>query len=155
MKRLFKNKKAVSPVIATVLMILVTMVGMTLLFAFVSSYSDNYKAGIGSSVMESLTVEDIWLSPGSTSYTSDSANTVQLTVYNVGKIDSKITSIYANGLKLTDDTGGFNLNLPLEVGQHLTIPLHWQDGPWHHGQTYTFRVTTLRGSNFDVSYIAP
>jgi flagellin-like protein len=155
MKRLFKNKKAVSPVIATVLMILITMVGMTLLFAFVSSYSENYKAGIGSSVMESLTVEDIWLSPQSVPPSSIYNSDVNITIYNVGKIDSKITSIYANGLKLTDDTGGFNLNLPLEVGQHLTILLHWQDGPWHHGQTYTFRVTTLRGSNFDVSYTAP
>ena len=63
MKKLFRNRKAVSPVIATVLMILVTMAGMTILFGFVISYSDSYKAGIGSSVMESLTVEDIWLSP--------------------------------------------------------------------------------------------
>ena len=63
MKRLFRNKKAVSPVIATVLMILVTMAGMTILFGFVISYSDTYKAGVGSSVMESLTIEDIWLSP--------------------------------------------------------------------------------------------
>jgi flagellin-like protein len=149
MKRLFKNKKAVSPVIATVLMILVTMVGMTLLFAFVSSYSENYKAGIGSSVMESLTVEDIWLSPQSSIYNFE----VNITVYNVGKIDSTITSVYANGLKLTNATNdSFNFNLPVKVGQHLTIPLHWPSGPWQNGQTYTFRVTTLRGSNFDISY---
>ena len=61
MRKTSNNRRAVSPVIATVLMILVTMVGMTILFAFVASYSDNYKAGVGSSVMESLTVEDIWL----------------------------------------------------------------------------------------------
>jgi len=153
MKRLFKNKKAVSPVIATVLMILVTMVGMTLLFAFVSSYSDNYKAGIGSSVMESLTVEDIWLSPGSTSYTSDSANTVQLTVYNVGKVDSTITSVYADGLKLTENDK-LNLNKPIAVGQHLTITLNWHQN-WVHEREYTFRIATLSGSNFDVTYRAP
>jgi flagellin-like protein len=55
MRRIFKNKKAVSPVIATVLMILVTMAGMTILFAFVASYSDSYRAGVGGSVLESLT----------------------------------------------------------------------------------------------------
>ena len=49
MRKRYHNKKAVSPVIATVLMMLVTMVGMTFLFAFVTSYTDNYKAGIGSS----------------------------------------------------------------------------------------------------------
>ena len=63
--KLFKNKKAVSPVIATVLMIMVTMAGMAILFGFVISYSDGYKAGVGSSVMESLTIEDIWISPNS------------------------------------------------------------------------------------------
>ena len=63
MKRLFKNKKAVSPVIATVLMIMVTMAGMTILFGFVTSYSQIYKEGAGSQVLELLTVEDIWINP--------------------------------------------------------------------------------------------
>ena len=151
MKRLFRNKKAVSPVVATVLMILVTMVGMTLLFAFVSSYSDNYKAGVGSSVMESLTVEDIWLSPGSSTYNI----AVNLTIYNVGKIDSKITSIYVDGLALTEN-GNINLNEPVAVGQHLTIALVSQSqNVWVSGQEYTFKISTLRGSNFDIKYTAP
>jgi flagellin-like protein len=149
MKRLFKNKKAVSPVIATVLMILVTMAGMTILFAFVSSYSENYKAGIGSSVMESLTVEDIWLSPGNSSYNSQ----VQISVYNVGKVDSTITSVYADGLKLTENDK-LNLNKPIAVGQHLTITLNWHQN-WVHEREYTFRIATLSGSNFDVTYRAP
>ncbi len=100
MKKLFRNKKAVSPVIATVLMIMVTMAGMAILFGFVISYSDAYKAGVGSSVMESLTIEDIWLSPNSPNGLYNSQ--VQISVYNVGKVDSTITSIYVNGLKLTE-----------------------------------------------------
>jgi flagellin-like protein len=152
MKRLFKNKKAVSPVIATVLMILVTMAGMSILFGFVISYSDSYKAGIGSSVSESLTIEDIWLSPGSTSYAS--VHTVQLSVYNVGKVDSTITSAYVNGLALTKN-GNINLKgVAIAVGQHLTITLDWSQ-VWVQGQEYTFRVSTLSGSNFDMKYTAP
>ena len=150
MKKLFRNRKAVSPVIATVLMILVTMAGMSILFGFVISYSDAYKAGVGSSVMESLTIEDIWLSPHSTTYNSE----VQISVYNVGKVDSTITSMYANGLKLTEN-GNLNLNKPIAVGQHLTITLDWSPNRWVHGQEYTFRVSTLSGSNFDIKYTAP
>ena len=89
MMKLFRNKKAVSPVIATVLMILVTMAGMAILFGFVISYSDAYKSGVGSSVMESLTIEDIWISPPSV---TNSLYTVELSIYNVGKVDSNITS---------------------------------------------------------------
>ena len=151
MKKLFRNRKAVSPVIATVLMILVTMAGMAILFGFVISYSDAYKAGVGSSVMESITIEDIWLSPNSPTYNS----LVQITVYNVGKVDSTITSMYANGLKLTEN-GNLNLNKPIAIGQHLTLTLDWSQNPgWVKGQEYTFRVSTLSGSNFDTKYTAP
>jgi flagellin-like protein len=149
MKRLFENKKAVSPVIATVLMIMVTMVGMTILFGFVISYSDGYKAGVGSSVMESLTIEDIWLSPHSPSYT----NEVQISVYNVGKVDSTITSAYVNGLALTKN-GNLNLKESITVGQHLIITLNWNQ-PFGRGQQYTFRISTQSGSNFDITYKAP
>jgi flagellin-like protein len=165
MKRLFKNKKAVSPIIATVLMIMVTMAGMTILFGFVISYSDSYKAGIGSSVMESLTVEDIWLSPNSPTYNSQ----VQISVYNAGKVDSTITSIYVNGLKLTvadQINGNFNLKISVPsaywdgnkwVGGHPEEPitLYWPGHVWQAGATYTFTVATLRGSTFDVMYKVP
>ena len=153
MKRLFRNKKAVSPVIATVLMILVTMAGMSILFGFVISYSDSYKKGIGSSVSESLIIEDVWLSPGSPSYASDLTHTVQLSVYNVGKVDSTITSAYINGVALTKN-GNLNLKEHIAVGQHLTITLDWSQ-VWVQGQECTFRVSTLSGSNFDMKYTAP
>jgi flagellin-like protein len=149
MKRLFANKKAVSPVIATVLMIMVTMAGMTILFGFVISYSDGYKAGVGSSVLESLTIEDIWLSPHSISYNSE----VQISVYNVGKVDSTITSAYVNGLALTKNSN-LNLKESITVGQHLIITLNWNQ-PFARGQQYTFRISTQSGSNFDITYKAP
>jgi flagellin-like protein len=147
MKRLFRNKKAVSPVIGTILMIMITMIGMTLLFAFVASYSQTYKAGIGSSVMESLTIEDIWLSVGKSPYDSSCI----IYVYNSGKIDCTISAVYIDGLTLN-----VNLNKPIEVGKDLPITLDSaRDSPWVSGQTYTFKVSTLRGSNFELTYKAP
>jgi flagellin-like protein len=150
MRRLIKNTKAVSPVIATVLMIMITMAGMAILFGFVISYSDAYKAGVGSSVMESLTIEDIWISPSSV---PDPLHTVQLSVYNVGKVDSTITSAYVNGLALTKD-GNLNLKESIIVGQHLTVTLNWNQ-PFAHNQKYTIRISTQSGSNFDVTYKSP
>ena len=146
MMKLFRNKKAVSPVIATVLMILVTMAGMAILFGFVISYSDAYKSGVGSSVMESLTIEDIWISPPSV---TNSLYTVELSIYNVGKVDSNITSAYVNGLGLTEN-GNLNLKESIAVGQHLTITLNW-DQQFNPEGKYTFRISTLSGSNFDIT----
>jgi flagellin-like protein len=146
MMRLFKNKKAVSPVIGTILMIMITMIGMTLLFAFVASYSQTYKAGIGSSVMESLTIEDIWLSYDSDTYNSH----VLIHVYNSGKIDCEITSVYLDRLALNT-----NLNVEIKAGEHIPLLLNREDGrAWDPTQTYTFQVSTLRGSNFELKYPA-
>ena len=83
------------------------------------------------------------------------ANAMQISVYNVGKVDSTITSVYVNGLALTDTYGGQNFNLKedVAVGEHKTINLYW-DSVWGSGP-YVFRISTQRGSNFDVPYTAP
>jgi flagellin-like protein len=146
MKRLFRNKRAVSPVIGTVLMIMITMIGMTLLFAFVASYSQTYKAGIGSSVMESLTIEDVWLSYDSEVYDSK----VLMHVYNSGKIDCTISSVYVDGLALNA-----TLNEKIEAGKDTVLFLNREGASaWDPRQTYTFQVSTLRGSNFELKYTA-
>jgi hypothetical protein len=134
-------------------MIMVTMAGMAILFGFVISYSDAYKKGVGSSVMESLTIEDIWISPPSVPEVPDPSHTVQLSIYNVGKVDSTITSAYVNGLALTKG-GTLNLKESITVGQHINITLNWNQA-FGHGQQYTFRVSTLSGSNFDIAYTSP
>ena len=40
-----------------------------MVFAYVTVYSSSYQAGIGSSVLESMTVEDVWI---------QNSNTVQI-----------------------------------------------------------------------------
>jgi hypothetical protein len=123
------------------------MIGMTLLFAFVASYSQTYKAGIGSSVMESLTIEDIHLSPGNGH--SDYDGRVGIFVLNSGKIDCQIVSVYVDGLALNA-----NLDNKIEAGGHDQLNLE-RDVPWASGTTYTFKLSTLRGSNFELTYKAP
>lgn len=110
MRKMRNNRRAVSPVIATVLMILITMIGMTILFAFVSSYSESYKAGIGSSVLESVSIEDIWLRSNAGIY----SNQTQISIYNVGKVDLTVNSIYVNGSKLVDSSSNLNLNINIK-----------------------------------------
>jgi flagellin-like protein len=153
MRRLYRSRKAVSPVIATVLMIMITMIGMTLLFAFVSYYSENYKAGIGSSVMESITVEDIWLK-ATTGPTPSYTKQVEVSLYNVGKVDSVVNSIYVNGLALTANGGSTNLDLPIKMGEHVKITAYWTEN-WVSYNIYTFKISTKMGSNFNLNYTAP
>ena len=158
-QKILHNKKAVSPIIATILMILVVMVGMSLVFAYVTVYADNYKNGIGSSVLESLTIEDIWIKD---------STTVQLSLYNTATqanlgtnagIDITIATIYVNGQALTTNSAGgtIEFNTLVNAGTHQTVIGYYKANPvaFQSGNVYTFKVVTARGSSFASEYKAP
>jgi hypothetical protein len=151
MRKLYRNKKGLSTVISTILMILVVMAGMSILFGYVAVYADNYKAGIGSSVMESLTIEDICLNSTGSALTYTNQST--LWVFNSGQIDSKITAIYINGVAVTNGST-ISFNIPASIGAHVPINVQ-ASSTWVSGNTYDFKVSTLRGSNFEESIVAP
>ena len=95
MRKPLNNNKGLSTVVATVLMILVVMIGMTILFAFVNVYASNFQAGSGSAVLESMTIEDVWFQ----NPTQNPPNSipVQLWIYNVGQTEFKIPTVYVDG----------------------------------------------------------
>jgi flagellin-like protein len=129
MRKLFRNRRAVSPVVSTVLMILVVMVGMSLLFAFFVNYTRDYQTGSGSAVLESMVIEDVW-------FTSPT----QVWVYNVGKVSLTITSVYV------DDHLAGSPNIEIKTGQHEMITV---------GSAYsgcTIKIVTARGSTFEGTY---
>jgi flagellin-like protein len=138
MKSLYKSRKAVSPVVATVLMILIVMAGMTVLFAFVGAYASSFHSGSGSAVLESLTVEDVWF--------HTSSQTVDIWVYNMGKVDFKIVNIYI------DDSQAILINpsVTIPVGAHEKIivspPPSMTFSP---GESYSYKIVTERGSGFE------
>jgi flagellin-like protein len=128
MRKLLGNKRAVSPVVSTVLMILVVMVGMSVLFAFFVNYTRDFQTGSGSAVLESLVIEDI--SPGSEG--------AQVWVYNVGKVSFTINSVYVN-----DQKTSFEPSSPgIAPGQHWMITIPASDGD-------IIKIVTARGSAFE------
>ena len=131
MMRLFRNRRAVSPVLSTVLMILVVITGMSLLFAFFVNYTRDFQTGSGSAVLESMTVEDVWFT---------NPNGPQVWVYNVGKVSLTITSVYV------DDQLDSSPNIEIKTGQHQPITV---------GSAYsgcTIKIVTARGSAFEGRY---
>jgi galactitol-specific phosphotransferase system IIB component len=149
MRKLYRNKKGLSTVISTILMIMVVMVGMSVAFAYVAVYAQSYKAGIGSSVLESMTIEDVWI---------QDSHTVQLSVYNTGtqanlgtNVDLTVATIYVNGSALNplSHSNTINFNQLIGAGNQITIPCQWS-GSFQIGNTYDFKIVTLRGSNFEI-----
>jgi flagellin-like protein len=143
MRKLANNKRGISNIVSTLLMILVVMVGMGLLFAYLTTYVANYQAGSGSSVLESMTVEDVWFK---------GSNQVEIWVYNVGKVGFTITSIYVNGtppviFTVNEDNG--QSVIPVDGHADVLITL---SQPWGNGVAYSFKIVTSRGSSFSGTY---
>ena len=67
-------------------MIMVVMVGMSVLFGVLIVYSDNFHLGSGSSVLESITVEDVHFTTSG----------VRLSIYNTGRVNLTVTNVYIN-----------------------------------------------------------
>jgi flagellin-like protein len=140
MTRMHANRRAVSPIIATVLMILIVMAGMTILFAFVGSYTQGFQSGSGSAVLESLTFEDVWF--------TDSNHQMSIWIYNTGKADITLNLVYVDGASVPMYYQNLTLihsNSLVKVGAHfhMIVFLEQQES------NYTIRISTQRGSGFE------
>ena len=136
-------------------MIMVVMVGMSVAFSYVVVYSDNYKAGVGSSVLESLTIEDVWIQGSTVQISVDNTGTQANLGANSG-LDITIATIYANGTALTTSPNGNNIefNTLVSAGTHKPVVGYWS-GTFQSGANYNFKIVTSRGSNFETQYKAP
>jgi flagellin-like protein len=139
MMRLFRNRKAVSPVISTVLMILIVITGMSLLFAFFVNYTRDFQTGSGSAVLESMVIEDVWFKD---------TGQVEVWVYNVGRINFDITAVYVNGTWANINAGS---DFAVSVGKHGRLTVTSQL-PYALYNTYDFKIVTERGSAFEGRY---
>lgn len=128
-------------------MIMIVLVGMSILFSYVAFYAQNYQTGVGSSILESLTIENVWF-PGS--------NYVNITVYNTGTqanlgtdVSLKVVAVYENGTAL-------QLVTPVNqgvVGAGKTVTFTASltgSSQFQLGSSYVFKVVTFRGSDFQV-----
>ena len=160
MRKLYRNKSGLSTVISTILMIMVVMVGMSVIFSYVVFYSDSYKAGIGSSVLESLTIEDVWFNYSSSQIKVDVFNSG--TTANLGtNVNFQVANIYVDGVALTNAQGDKSSNvgtisfneITVDAGQHVEFT--GQSPQILTSGLHELKVVTERGSNFNTQFDVP
>ena len=143
MKKLIRTKKAITPVFTTVLLILLVVAGMTIVFAFLVSYVEDYQSGQGAAILENYAIEDVWFKD---------SNQIEITIFNYGKIELNIKSIFINGLTI-----GFSVenhdNFELPAGQHRTAITN--PTTFTPNTPYQFKIVTQRGSTFESTFISP
>jgi len=129
LKKLSRSRKAISPVIATLLLILVAVASGLVLYSYVMGYLGSMTKG-GSSMQGLLSLD------------SSTADTSSITAYvrNVGSVSVNITSAYLDGAVQSIDSPGYVVistgnvgtvtlsGLTLQSGTSYTVTLVAKDG---------------------------
>jgi flagellin-like protein len=150
-KNMLKSKKAISPILATLLLIVIAVAAIVVTYAWVMTY-------MGSTTQQASIIlydENVrFLDSGKTP-------TTELTIGNSGTGDTQLVRLYvgtsADDLsEVTDATTG--LNTALNAGSVVTLTLDWEKttfGDWTAGETYYFRVVPQQGQAYPFSAKAP
>jgi len=153
-----RYKKAVSPVIANVLMVMAVFALGTILFAWATSSFGMYQGGAGvwfvnrgDAMKERLIIECV-------DFTGVAHQYIEIYVRNVGRIDFKIVAIYINGTIASMVTPSLSTGVTVTVGNvtlfrvtlYPTPPLY----PWSAGSISTVMVATSRGNSATGTYEA-
>lgn len=154
MPRRSRSKKAVSPVIANVLMVMAVFALGTILFAWATSSFGAYQGGAGlwfvnrgEALKERFVVEYVSFSIGVQSQERDN---ITILIRNVGSIDITIKAVYINSTVYN-----FNVKVGVDRVQALYViipdPAHY----WDFGCVSRIAVASERGTVMEGYWKAP
>ena len=146
MLKKLKDRRGISPIFTTVTLILVVVLGMSTLFAFFIEYVKDFQLGQGSSILELIEIEDIWFKDN---------HLINVTVFNFGKVDVKITAIYIDGEPAVFFYNENNTShIEIRVGKLSSIVAQPPNSITN-STKYNFKLVTERGSTFEGEYTSP
>ena len=147
---MLKSKKGISPILATLLLIVIAVAAIIVTYAWVMTFMGSQTTAGGTL----LGIENV-----SWNATTSITNIV---VKNIGTSDAKIVRCYigsaaTNLIEVTTNTDlGTGKLLP--VGQTITIVLSWPNAlstSWTSGRTYYFKVVPETGTEKEFTWKSP
>ena len=133
MKKLFRSKKALSPVVAAIILIAVTVAVSIAVAAWMGALTFGF---MGTEELEITKIEWHWASDPSQRY-------FVITVNNTGTKDVTITQVKVN--YVTTNVNAQGLPLGLKAGLGTTITVYY---PYINGTKYDVSVVTQNGNMF-------
>jgi flagellin-like protein len=139
MKKMVKSKEGISPILATLLLIVIAVAAVIVTYAWVMTFTTSTTSKAGAV----LSVEN-------TRFYNSSGLKVDITIRNSGTADAKIVGVYngtsSTNLAKTTATVSYNPTTQMAVaGGSLTITL--SSFTWTTGTTYYFKVVTDAGQS--------
>jgi hypothetical protein len=133
-KRLLRDKRAITPVLSSLLLTVVAVAAM----AVATSATYMITANLKDNMSERVVVEDLWF--------MNSPRTVNVTMYNVGKVAIRVSGVYVNHARV-------ELDVPfrLELNKHGWLNINYA---WSSNVTYYIDIVTNRGTHIASYYKA-
>ena len=152
-KNMLRSKKAISPILATLLLIVIAVAAIVVTYAWIITY-------MGSTTQQASVIlynENVKF------YTvGTSNNQTDLVIGNSGTGDTQIVRLYlgTSANNLTDITASVydGLNKAFNAGSTVTLKLNWTStsfSAWSAGETYYFKVVPNPGQAFPFPAQAP
>jgi len=132
MFRIWLNRKAITPVLSTVLLTVITVAGMSIAITATYVITGNLKDTMG----ERFIVEDVWFRP----------NAISVYLRNTGKTALDIVAIYVNHASQPITT------LHLEPLSHNWLNVTYA---WSASTVYHINIATGRGTQVADYYTSP
>jgi hypothetical protein len=132
MRALLKSKRAITPVLSSVLMMLIAVAGMSIAITATYIITTNYHDIMG----ERFIVEDVYFRTGG----------ISIYLRNIGKVAVKFVSVYVN------NTAQSITALDLEIANHGWLNFTYT---WAASSVYYINVATSRGTQVADYYRAP
>lgn len=132
MKKIFWNKKGITPVLSNVLLMVIAVAGMSIVMTATYVITSNLREIMG----ERFIVEDVWFKAGA----------ISLCLRNVGKVPIKIGAVYINYTvqSLT------SLELDTGIQGWLNVTYSWDSNSVYH-----INIVTERGTQVADYYESP
>jgi len=132
-KRLLRDKRAITPVLSSLLLTVVAVAAM----AIATSATYMITANLKDNMSERVVIEDIWFTGGE----------IKVHLFNVGKVSISVSNVYVNHERI-------ELNPPFRLGlnQDNDLVIYYL---WVAKVTYYIDIVTSRGTHIAGYYKAP
>ncbi|MEM1564364.1 MAG: hypothetical protein QXQ08_00080 [Candidatus Bathyarchaeia archaeon] len=135
--RFLMDRRAVSPVLSNLLLMVVAVAAMSIAAATTYVVTANLREVMG----ERFIIEDVWFN------NETGVNRIGVYIRNTGKVAITVSAVYINSTL----TQAF-ARLDLEIGSHGWLNITY---PWESGSVYRIKIVTLRGNSVEGYYKAP
>jgi flagellin-like protein len=134
MKNILKSKKGISPILATLLLIVIAVAAVIVTYAWVMTFTESTTSQAGAV----LKVDNVRF--------YNSGNNIEIIVRNSGTGDAQVDTVYAgttaSNLATQTDVTYSPTSQIVTAGSTLNVTITYD---WTDGTTYHFKITTNEG----------